>query len=93
MKKPQRIPYRSKKTGETKVFEYEQRDYRMDAVERCRRALERRPLRLVRNKSGGNRWRVGKGGHVYNDATVRQLIRAGVAVCVGEFVELKGKVR
>jgi hypothetical protein len=93
MKKPQRIPYRSKKTGETKVYEYKQRDYRIDAVERCRRTLQRYPLKLIRNKSGGARWASGPRGHVFNDATVQALIRTGVAVCLGEFIELKGKVR
>jgi len=89
----QRIWRLSKKTGELRLYEYAPKDYRIDAAEQCRRSLERRPLVLVRKKSGGTRWRSGKRGRVFNDATVAKLIDRGVAVCLGEFVELKGKTR
>jgi hypothetical protein len=89
----QKIRYRSKKTGELAIYEYEPRYYHVTAVERCREALRKRPLKLVKKGSGGARWSAGQRGPVFNDATVVKLIEEGFAVCLGEFVEIKGKVR
>lgn len=85
MKKPQLIRYTSKRTGNEVVYSYPQRHYRMDAAESCRRQLELGPLRLIRKKSGGTRWRA-RDGHAYNDATVQALIKSGYAECRGEVI-------
>lgn len=94
-----RIRYVSKKTGEAKVYEYEPRDYYMPAIERARLFLNRRPLKRVRSQrvtedsSPGFRWTAGQRGPVFNHATIQQLLNEGYAVCVGDFVEIKGVVR
>lgn len=88
-----RVKHFSKKVGQIKVYEYEPRSYHLPAVEKARRALLRQPFQRVFGKDGASRWRVGKRGHRFNDATIRQLIERGIAVCVGDFIEMKGKVR
>lgn len=88
----QRVRY-IRKDGTEKVYEYEPRDYHLPAVEKCRAALRKRPLKRIIVGDGCRRWSAGQRGPVFNDATVVALIEEGFAVCVGDFVEMKGKVR
>lgn len=79
------VYYRSKRTGDERVYYY---DYYRTAEERALATLKKRPLRRV-----GYRWTAGQRGPVFNDATIVRLIQKGLAVCLGDVVELKGKVR
>ena len=88
-----RVRYVSKRTGKVKVYEYWPRDYYEPAVERAKKALKKRPLRLVKKGGGGGRWSAGRNGPQFQDSTVVKLIEEGYAVCVGDFIELKGKIR
>lgn len=82
--------------GTVKTYEYQPRSYYVPEIERCREALERRPLEMFFKKKYGTAWwRTGRFGprKVFSDRVVSQLIREGYAVCVGKFVEKKGARR
>lgn len=89
-----RVKYRSKRSGLV-VYTYQPRNYYVPAIERCRAALAKRPLKRVPQKVGGGgwRWSAGLRGPKFNDATVTKLIEEGYAICVGDFVERKGIIR
>lgn len=89
-----RRTYVSKKTGETKVYEYHY-DYYTIAEDRAMECLKKRPLRRLTKKNGAPayKWTAGQRGPVFHDATIVNLIKKGKVVCLGDFVEMKGKVR
>ena len=89
-----RKTYVSKKTGERKVYAYADYGYYVPAELKALAALKKRPLKRVINKSGGGwKWSAGQRGPIFFDATIVKLIVSGKAVCLGDFIELKGKVR
>ena len=89
-----RKTYVSKKTGEATVYEYADYGYYVSAEFRALKCLRKRPLKRVINKSGGGcKWTAGQRGPVFHDATIVKLIVKGKAVCLGDFIELIGKVR
>ena len=89
-----RKTYVSKRTGERKVYAYPDYGYYVPAELKALKALKKRPLKRVINKSGsGWKWTAGQRGPVFHDATVVKLIVAGKAVCLGDFIELKGVQR
>lgn len=88
--------------GSTKVYEYHPRNYYVTEIERARRYLRKRPLKAVPAKKGnGVEWIGGlresqrKRGECprFRDITITKLIAEGYAVCLGDFVELKGRQR
>lgn len=86
--------YTSKKTGVTKTYEYPDYGYYVSAEVRALKCLKRRPLKRVINKSGGGwKWSAGQRGPIFFDSTIVKLIVAGKAVCLGDFIELKGVTR
>ncbi len=89
-----RKSYVSKKTGQVRVYAYADYGYYVPAELKALAALRKRPLKRVINKSGGGwKWTAGQRGPVFHDKTVVKLIEQGKAVCLGDFVELKGIVR
>jgi hypothetical protein len=81
-----KVRYRAK-DGTEKVYYY---DYYETAEERALAVLKTRPLRRLLRRS---KWTAGQRGPVFADATVVRLIQKGLAVCFGNFVELKGRKR
>jgi hypothetical protein len=83
-----------KATGEAVTYEYHY-DYYVTAEERALACLKTRPLQRVRKPDGGlaYKWTAGQRGPVFHDATIVKLIQKGHAVCLGDFIELKGKQR
>ena len=75
------------KAGVKKVYYY---SYYRTAEERALACLKRRPLRRIGHQA---KWTAGQRGPVFNDMTIVKLIQKGFAVCFGDVVELKGKVR
>jgi hypothetical protein len=89
-----RKTYVSKKTGEVRHYEYACYGYYVPAELRALKALKKRPLRRVLNKSGGGwKWTAGQRGPVFHDATVVKLIVKGQARCLGDFIELASAPR
>lgn len=70
-----RVPYLTV-AGQLRVYEYAPPERGDTALNRCRRALARRPLHLV----GLARWQSGPQGQRFQNATVEQLIASGEAV-------------
>lgn len=79
------------KSGEVRVYEHHY-DFYVTAEERALECLKKRPLRRLKKVGGGLRfkWTAGQRGPVFQDKTVVKLIQSGKAVCLGDFVELKG---
>lgn len=89
-----RRTYVSRRTGELRVYEHHY-DYYVTAEERALACLKKRPLRRLKKPDGGMlfKWTAGQRGPVFHDSTIVKLIKSGQAVCLGDFVELKGKQR
>lgn len=89
-----RTTYVSKKTGETKVYVYHYHYY-TTAEERALACLKKRPLQRMRKQNGdlAYKWTAGQRGPVFHDTTIVKLIKKKKVVCLGDFVELAGKVR
>lgn len=78
--------------GSVKVYRY----HRLSEIERARGWLARAPLMAVPTGKGhAVRWRGKTPKHAvtFHDSVICKLIREGYAVCLGDFVELKGVQR
>jgi hypothetical protein len=79
------------KDGTVKVYEYHPRSYYQTEVDRAKKFLKNRPLKMARTpRNHGVRWTGGSGWPSFSDLTITKLIAEGYAVCLGEFVEKKG---
>lgn len=79
------------KDGTVKVYEYQPRSYYQTELERARKYLSKRPLKLVKTpRNHAFRWASGSEHVSFSDLTITKLIAEGYAVCLGNFVEKKG---
>jgi hypothetical protein len=80
--------------GSIKIYEYQPRSYYQTEVDRARKYLMRRPLKMAHTPHNHSvRWTGGNGWPSFSDLTITKLIAEGYAVCLGNFVERKGVKR